>query len=82
MRQFELLCAEGSQWITNYPSADSEFTSKTRQTRKEKFLGRMVKLVPWPHLIALIEQYYPKAGNGLHPYPLETMLRIHCMQHW
>jgi IS5 family transposase len=22
------------------------------------------------------------AGNGRRPYPLETMLRIHCMQHW
>jgi IS5 family transposase len=25
---------------------------------------------------------YPKAGNGRRPYPLETMLRIHCMQQW
>ncbi len=25
---------------------------------------------------------YPKAGNGRRPYPLETMLRIHRMQHW
>ena len=25
---------------------------------------------------------FPKAGNGRRPYPLETMLRIHCMQHW
>ncbi|STI85650.1 IS5 transposase and trans-activator [Escherichia coli] len=24
----------------------------------------------------------PQAGNGRRPYPLETMLRIHCMQHW
>ncbi|MGS0353088.1 transposase, partial [Escherichia coli] len=24
----------------------------------------------------------PKPGNGRRPYPLETMLRIHCMQHW
>ena len=22
------------------------------------------------------------AGNGRRPYPLETMLRLHCMQHW
>nr|ASJ78797.1 IS5 transposase [Escherichia coli] len=42
--------------------ADSEFSSKRRQTRKEIFLS--------------------KAGNGRRPYPLETMLRIHCMQHW
>ncbi|MCW8885082.1 MAG: IS5 family transposase [Motiliproteus sp.] len=62
--------------------ADSEFNSKRRQTRKEKFLGRMEKLVPWPRLIAVIEPHYPKAGNGRRPYPLMTMLRIHCMQHW
>ena len=24
----------------------------------------------------------PALGNGRRPYPLETMLRIHCMQHW
>ncbi|WP_207064101.1 IS5 family transposase [Motiliproteus sp. SC1-56] len=62
--------------------ADSEFTSKSRQTRKEKFLGRMEKLIPWSRLIAVIEPHYPKAGNGRRPYPLTTMLRIHCMQHW
>jgi IS5 family transposase len=30
----------------------------------------------------VIEPHYPKAGNGRRPYPLETMLRIHCMQQW
>ena len=34
--------------------ADSEFNSKRRQTRKEKFLGRMEKLIPWSRLIAVI----------------------------
>ncbi len=62
--------------------ADSEFTCKRRQTRKEKFLGRMEKLVPWARLVAVIEPHYPKAGNGRRPYPLSTMLRIHCMQNW
>ena len=27
--------------------ADSEFANKRRQTRKEKFLYRMEKLIPW-----------------------------------
>ncbi len=27
-------------------------------------------------------RFTPKAGNGRRPYPLETMLRGHCMQHW
>lgn len=62
--------------------ADSEFSNKRRQTRKEKFLGRMDKLIPWTRLEAVIEPHYPKAGNGRRPYPLSTMLRIHCMQQW
>ncbi|WP_172806967.1 transposase, partial [Endozoicomonas arenosclerae] len=62
--------------------ADCEFTQKKRQTRKEKFLLRMEKLIPWSRLEAVIEPFYPKPGNGRRPYPLATMLRIHCLQHW
>ena len=62
--------------------ADTEFTSKRRKTRKELFLGRMNELIPWQQLEALIEPFYPKAGNGRRPYPLATMLRIHFMQNW
>ena len=62
--------------------ADSEFSSKRRQTRKEIFLSRMDQLLPWQNMLEVIEPFYPKAGNGRLPYPLETMLRIHCMQHW
>ncbi len=62
--------------------ADSEFSSKRRQTRKEIFLSRMEQILPWQNMTAVIEPFYPKAGNGRRPYPLETMLRIHCMQHW
>ena len=62
--------------------ADSEFSSKRRQTRKEIFLSRMDTLLPWPQLLEVIEPFYPKAGNGRRPYPLETMFRIHCMQQW
>lgn len=42
--------------------ADSEFSSKRRQTRKEKFLSRMDKLLPWPQLLDVIEPVYPKVG--------------------
>ena len=62
--------------------ADSEFSSKRRQTRKEIFLSRMDALLPWAMLLAIIEPVYPKAGNGRQPYPLQTMFRIHCLQHW
>lgn len=61
---------------------DSEYQSKRRQTRKEIFLERMEMLVPWARMASVIEPHYPKAGNGRRPYPLMTMLRIHCMQQW
>jgi IS5 family transposase len=42
----------------------------------------MDKLIPWVRLEAVIEPHYPKVGNRRRPYPLATMLRIHCMQQW
>ena len=62
--------------------ADSEFNGKRRKTHKELFLARMEALLPWAMMLEVIEPVYPKAGNGRRPYPLDTMLRIHCMQQW
>lgn len=62
--------------------SDYEYASKRKQTRRERFLAEMDQVVPWAGLVALIEPYYPKAGMGRRPYPLETMLRIHLLQNW
>ena len=62
--------------------ADCEFNGKRRKTRKEIFLARMEAVLPWSRMLTVIEPVYPKAGNGRRPYPLDTMLRIHCMQQW
>ena len=62
--------------------ADSEYRHKRHRTRKEKFLERMENLMPWARLEAVVEPFYPKPGNGRRPYPLATMLRIHCLQQW
>ena len=42
----------------------------------------MERVVPWSRLLKLIEPYYPKAGNGHPPMPMETMLRIYFLQQW
>ena len=42
--------------------ADSEFSSKRRQTRKEIFLSRMEQILPWQNMTAVIEPFYPKAA--------------------
>ena len=62
--------------------SDAEFAGKKKQTRRERFLGEMDKVVPWKALLELIEPHYPMAGNGRRPYPLSTMLRVHLMQNW
>ena len=62
--------------------ANSEFSNKRRKMCKEIFLSRMDALLPWSQLLEVFESCYPKVGNGRCPYPLETMLRIHCMQQW
>jgi IS5 family transposase len=58
------------------------FDAKKKTTKRDKFLAEMDKVVPWSRLQALIEPYYPKAGNGRPPLPLAMMLRVYCLQQW
>ena len=61
---------------------DAEYAGKRKTTRREVFLSEMDQVVPWKSLLGLIEPFYPLAGRGRQPYPLETMLRVHLMQNW
>jgi IS5 family transposase len=58
------------------------WSSKSKITRRERFLAEMNDVIPWNRLIALIAPHYPKAGKGRHPLGLEKMLRIYFLQHW
>lgn len=61
--------------------SDAEIASKTKTTRRERFLTQLEQLLPWANLIALIEPYYPTTGRrGQQPLPLVSMLRIHIAQ--
>jgi transposase, IS5 family len=62
--------------------ANANFDKHSKQTRRAKFLAEMDRVVPWRELCALIEPFYPKAGNGRPPVGLERMLRLHLLQHW
>ncbi len=37
-------------------------------------------LIPWEKLLEKIRPYYPAGGKERVPYPLEGMLRMHCVQ--
>lgn len=62
--------------------ADADFALKPRVTRRQQFLTEMERVVPWARLVAVIEPFYPKGGNGRPPMPLEAMRRIHFLQQW
>lgn len=56
-----------------------------KKTRKEVFLDEMNRVVPWGALVALIQPHVRgahQALGGRPPFPIETMLRIHCLQLW
>jgi IS5 family transposase len=61
---------------------DAEYAGKRKQTKRERFLAEMDRVVPWAELVAVIEPHWPKGQRGRPPFPLETMLRIHLMQQW
>jgi len=62
--------------------ASLAYENKKKRTRREAFLEEMDQVIPWAELLEVIEEHYPKAGNGRQPMPLERMLRIYFMQQW
>jgi IS5 family transposase len=42
----------------------------------------MEQVVPWPELCALVEPYYPKAGQGRPAVGVERMVRMYFVQQW
>jgi IS5 family transposase len=62
--------------------ASLAYENKKKKTRREKFLEEMNQVIPWEELLQIVNKYYPMAGNGRHPMPMERMLRIYFMQQW
>jgi IS5 family transposase len=63
-------------------ASQASFEKYARKSRREEFLSVMSVVVPWCDLEALIEPYYPKAGNGRQPVGLSIMLRVYFLQQW
>jgi IS5 family transposase len=62
--------------------SQAEYASKKKQTRRDKFLAEMERVVPWPRLVARLQPLYPKGERGGPPVALEGMLRVHFLQQW
>ena len=67
---------------TTLAMKNSGFELHSKTTRRAAFLARMETLVPWAEFCALIEPYYPKAGNGRPPVGVERMLRMYFIANW
>lgn len=62
--------------------ASATYAQKKITTKREKFLSEMEQVIPWQRWLELIEPHYPKKGNGRPPMPMESMLRVYCLQQW
>ena len=58
------------------------YTSKKKQTKRERFLTEMDAVIPWGELLALVAPHYPTAGRGRQPLPMEVLLRVYFLQPW
>lgn len=58
-----------------------EYESKRKQTRRDRFLGELERVVPWKELEEVVEPYYPKVeGPGRPPTGLMRMLKTTVAQ--
>ena len=62
--------------------ANAQYEQYRKPTKRDVFLTTMEQIVPWSELCAVIEPYYPKAGNGRPPIGLDRMLRMYFVQNW
>lgn len=62
--------------------AQAEFAQKKKRTRREQFLEKMEKVIPWQRLVGRIAPHYPKGERGRPPIGIERMLRIYILQQW
>ena len=62
--------------------SQAEYAGKKKQTRRDKFLAEMERVVPWARLVKRLQPLYPKGERGRPPIGLERMLRVYFVQQW
>jgi IS5 family transposase len=61
---------------------DIEYENRKRKTKREEFLSKMDKIIPWEEWVSLISPYYPAGKRGRPTRGIETMLRMYFLQIW
>jgi IS5 family transposase len=62
--------------------SDFEYVSKRKQPRHERFLAEIARVALWSGLLALIEPYFPKVGDGRKLYLWSPCCPIRLLQNW
>jgi IS5 family transposase len=62
--------------------SQAEYAGKKKQTRRDRFLAEMERVVPWARLVERLRPFYPKGERGRPPVGLERMLRLYFLQQW
>jgi len=62
--------------------SDIEYANRKRVSRREVFLQKMDKLIPWKELEAVIQPYYYAGKRGRPPRGINLMLRMYLLQLW
>ncbi len=79
----EVIYTDATPTMNQRSFASAEHALKKKQTRREKFLADMERVVPWAKLIAVIEPAYPTSGHvGRQPMGVSKMLRMYLLQQW
>src|SRR3954454_23350964 len=57
-------CAGGRSMQRQGSFAEAEYAGKKKQTRRDKFLAEMERIVPWTRLVECLATLYPKGKRG------------------
>lgn len=68
---------ERSPCIKHVVLPDAEYAHTRKQTRRERLMIEMDRVVPWS---ALIEPHHKRGDGWCSAYPLASMLRAYLMQ--
>ncbi len=47
---------------------DMEYSLRKKKTKREEFLEIMDEIIPWDEWVSVIEPYYPKGRQAVHPW--------------
>lgn len=61
---------------------DYEYTLRRKKTRRDTFLEKMNKLLPWEEWAEMVKPHYPTGSRGRKPESIPRMLKMYMLKYW